>query len=61
MKQALIVIDEIKRYYSSCLNSNSSYLKRDYEKKIKSLKRDLKEYCFYKNYNYKKICKEYNI
>lgn len=61
MKQALIVIDEIKRLQMSCIKSKSIYLKKDYSKKIKSLKRDLKEYCFYKKYNYKNICQEYNI
>ena len=61
MQQALVVVNEIKRLYTACIKSKSPYLKRDYEKKIRSLKRDLKEYCFYRKFNYKKICQEYNI
>lgn len=61
MKQALIVINEIKRLYTACIKSTSPYLKTDYEKKIKSLKTDLKEYCSYKHFNYKGLCNKYNI
>lgn len=57
----MVVINQIKGLYDSCIKSNSPYLKNDYEKKIRSLKRDLKEYCFYKNINYKSLCHKYNI
>jgi len=30
MKQALIVIKEIKRLYNACIKSKSKYLKNDY-------------------------------
>ena len=61
MKQALIVIHEIQGYYSAIGKTGSPYLKKDYLKKIGNLKRDLKEYCSYKNYNFKKLCNDYKI
>lgn len=61
MKQAIAVIKEIRRLYHGCAVTQSPYLKNDYTKKIKSLKRDLKEYCGYKNFNYKQLCEQYNI
>lgn len=61
MKQALAVIQEIQRYYSAIGRTQSTYLKRDYLKKIGSLKRDLKEYCGYKNLNYSQLCEMHDI
>lgn len=61
MEQAIVVINEIKRLYTACYESKSQYLRNDYEKKIRSLKKDLKEYCYYKKFDYKKICEDYNI
>lgn len=61
MKQAMVVINEIKRLYAACIKSESNYLKTDYSKQIKKLKKDLKEYCGYKNLNYDKLCDEYQI
>lgn len=57
----MVVINEIKRLYDGCIVTKSPYLKNDYEKKIKALKRDLKEYCSYKKFNYKELCVKYNI
>ena len=57
----MVVINQIKGLYDSCIKSKSPYLKNDYEKKIRSLKRDLKEYCFYKKINYKQLCERNNI
>lgn len=61
MKQALIVINEIKRLYAAINKSKSKYLKNDYYKNIKRLKADLKEYCGYKNFNYNELVKKYKI
>lgn len=61
MKQALIVIEELKRLYAACIKSESKYLKTDYGKQIKKLKKDLKEYCGYKKIDYEKLCKEYQV
>lgn len=61
MKQAMAVIKEIRRLYHGCAVTQSPYLKNDYTKKIKSLKRELKEYCGYKHFNYKELCEMNNI
>lgn len=61
MKQAMVVIKEIRRLYYGCMVTQSPYLKNDYKKKIRALKRDLKEYCGYKNFNYKQLCEMNNI
>lgn len=61
MTQALVVIKEINRLYTACIKTKSQYLKKDYEKQIKVLKKDLKEYCYYKHFNYKELCQKYNI
>ena len=55
MKQALKVINEIKADYKAIEKSKSKYLINDRLKHIKSLKRDLKEYCGYKGYDYNDI------
>ena len=55
MKAVRKQIFEIKRMQYACATSHSPYLKNDYEKKIKSMIRDLKEYCSYKKYNYDEI------
>lgn len=55
MKAVRKQIYEIKRMQYACAISNSPYLKNDYDKKIKSMIRDLKEYCSYKNYNFEEI------
>jgi hypothetical protein len=52
MKQAMIVVNEIKRLEKAMEKSKSMYLKNDYAKNIKELKSDLKEYCGYKKLNY---------
>jgi hypothetical protein len=55
MKQALIVADEIYRMQKAMHITKSEYLKRDYAKNIKLLKKELKEYCGYKGLEYDKI------
>lgn len=58
MKQALIVVNKIKDLEKVINNTNSIYLKQDYRKQINRLKKDLKDYCFYKNYNYNDLLKK---
>lgn len=58
MKQAIIVAKEIKRLKEAINKSASEKLITDYSKKIRSLIKDLKEYCGYKKLNYEKIMKE---
>lgn len=55
MKQALIVVDEIKQLQAAINKSKSTKLKTDYNKAIKRKKTELKEYCFYKGLNYQNI------
>lgn len=55
----MAVIKEIRRLYH--VVTQSPYLKNVYTKKIKSLKRELKEYCSYKHFNYKQLCEMNNI
>ena len=57
MKQALKVIEEIKADYKAINNSKSKFLINDKMKHIKRLKRELREYCGYKNLNYKELIK----
>lgn len=61
MKQALVVVKEIQRLYAACEKTKSQYLRNDYCKQLKVLKRDLKEYCGYKNIDYNKMCEANNI
>lgn len=58
MKAVNKQIAEIKRLYGAINKTNSKYLKNDYTKNIKTLKRGLKEYCSYKGYNYNEILKQ---
>lgn len=58
MKQALIVVNKIKDLEIAINKTTSIYLKQDYRKQINRLKKDLKDYCFYKNYNYNDLLKK---
>lgn len=55
MKQALKLINEIKADYKAIETTKSQYIINDRLKHIKALKRDLKEYCGYKGYDYKEL------
>lgn len=61
MKQALIVVDEIKRLEESIAKSKSRYLTNDCSKNIYELKKELKEYCGYRGYDYEKLVERYKI
>lgn len=54
-------INEIKRLKAAIEKSNSVYLKNDYSKGIHRLKRELKQYCYFRGYNYKAILHKYKI
>ena len=55
MKQALIVVAEIKQLKAAVRKSKSMKLKNDYHKAIRNKKADLKEYCQYKGLNYEEL------
>lgn len=59
MKQALIVVDEIKRLQAAMKRSKSMQLKNDYRKKINRHIKDLKIYCNYKNIDFKEVEKRW--
>ena len=46
-----LVEEALKKTYSP-------YLKQDYQKHLKRLKKDLREYCYYRGFNYKEIIGE---
>lgn len=48
-------IEEIKRYQEAMNKTDSAYLKNDYSKKINRMIKELREYCHYRNYNFKAI------
>lgn len=48
-------IEEIKRYQIAINKTDSAYLKNDYSKKINRMIKELREYCHYRNYNFKSI------
>ena len=58
MKQALIVVNKIKDLETAINKTTSIYLKQDYRKAINRLKKDLKDYCYFKNYNYSDLLKK---
>ncbi|MBO5711884.1 MAG: hypothetical protein J6R47_03510 [Acholeplasmatales bacterium] len=57
MKQALKVVNEINKLKIEISISNSEKLITDRSKKIRTLIKDLKEYCSYKGINYNKLIK----
>lgn len=59
MKQALIVINEIKADYKAIQKSKSKYLINDKSKHIKKLEKELKDYCKFKNINYYELKEAY--
>lgn len=58
MKAAMNQVKEINKLKEAIENTQSQHLKRDYEKKIHKLKKELKEYCTYKKFNYRKLIGE---
>lgn len=61
MRQALKVIEQIKADYKALETTKSQHLINDRLKHINALKRDLKEYCKYKGYNYDKLIQAVDV
>ena len=53
-------IEEIRQYKTAREKTDSRYLKNDYSKKINHMMKELREYCHYRNYNYKAILRRLN-
>lgn len=54
-------IEEIKKYQKAIDRTDSIYLKLDYSKKINRMIKELREYCHYRNYNFKAILRRLNV
>lgn len=52
-------VDEIKRLQQIVNKSKSRFIKNDYTKRIIRLKNELKDYCDYRGYDYKKVRKQW--
>lgn len=55
MRAAREQVEEIKRLKAAVEKTKSEHLKNDYSKNIKTRTSELREYCAYRNYNYKKL------
>lgn len=51
-------IQDIKRMDDAIKKTNSVYLKKDYQKRIDKAKKDLREYCRLRGFNYNEIEEE---
>ena len=58
MKAVMRQIEEINRVKEALKKTESPYLKMDYQKNLKRLKKDLREYCYYRGYSYREIIGE---
>lgn len=61
MKAVERQINEIKRYQQAIEKTKSAYLKNDYSRCISRLINELREYCTYRNYNFKVIARRLNV
>lgn len=57
MKAAQRQVAEINRLKTAMEKTNSNYLKNDYSKRIKTLTNELKEYCGYRGFDFKRVIK----
>ena len=55
MKAAMRQVEEIDRLKEAIRKTNSNYLKNDYAKNMRTLKRELKEYCRYRGIDYQRV------
>ena len=55
MKAAKRQVEEIKRLEEAISKTKSTYLKNDYSKNARTLKAELREYCGYRGFDYKKV------
>lgn len=58
MKAVVRQLEEIKRVKEAIKKTDSPYLKQDYQKHLRRLKGELREYCYYRGFNYKEIIGE---
>ena len=55
MRAVVRQLEEIKRLEEAIQRSKSKHLKTDYSKRIARLKKELKEYCYYRGLNFRAI------
>ena len=55
MKAAMRQVEEIDRLKEAIRKTKSNYLKNDYAKNMRTLKRELKEYCRYRGIDYQRV------
>ena len=58
MKAAMRQVTEINRIKEAIKKTKSPHLKRDYEKNLRRLMGELKEYCHYRGFKLKEILGE---
>lgn len=58
MKAVVRQLEEIKRVKEAIKKTDSPYLKQDYQKHLRRLENELREYCYYRGFNYKEIIGE---
>lgn len=54
-------INEMRVCKKAMLKTDSMYLKNDFSKKFHRMNKELKEYCYYRGFDYKDILKKFNI
>lgn len=55
MRAVVRQLEEIKTLEEAIQRSKSKHLKTDYSKRISRLKKELKEYCYYRGLNFREI------
>lgn len=61
MVRALKIVNEIKKEYKAINKSESIKFKNDRTKYVEKLKKELKQYCYYSDLNYKKLVEYHKI
>lgn len=57
MRAAMRQVEEIRRLEKAIGKTKSTYLINDYSKNIRTLKRELREYCGYRGFDYNEVLK----
>lgn len=57
MRAAMRQVEEIRRLEQAIGKTKSTYLINDYSKNIRTLKRELREYCGYRGFDYNEVIK----
>lgn len=58
MKAAMRHVEEINRMKEALKKTNSEHLRIDYSKSIKRKQKELREYCYYRGFDYKRLIAE---